>query len=84
MLEMPDVFKAQVRAILRASSRRNVSILLPMIADIGELRKAKKLISQSMLELRRAGLGFDENVRVGIMVEIPSAALMAGPLAETG
>ncbi len=82
MLEMPEVFKAQVRAILRSSTRRNTSILLPMIADIGELRKAKKLISQAMLELRRAGLGFDENIRVGVMVEVPSAALMAGPLAE--
>jgi phosphoenolpyruvate-protein phosphotransferase (PTS system enzyme I) len=82
MLEMPEVFKSQVRAILRASTRRNVSLLLPMISDLGEFRRAKKLVSQAMLELRRSGQGFDEDIRIGVMVEVPSAALMAGPLAE--
>ncbi len=82
MLEMPDVFKTQIRAILRASTRRNLSILLPMITDLGELKKARRLISQAMLELRRKGESFDERIRVGIMVEVPSAALTAEPLAR--
>lgn len=81
MLEMPDVFKTQIRAILRASTRRNLSILLPMITEIGELRKARRLISQAMLELRREGESFDERIRVGVMIEIPAAALTAEPFA---
>jgi phosphotransferase system enzyme I (PtsI) len=82
MLEMPRVFKTQIRAILRASTRRNLSILLPMITDLSELKKAKRLIGQAMLELRREGESFDERIPVGIMVEVPSAALTAGPLAQ--
>jgi phosphotransferase system enzyme I (PtsI) len=82
MLDMPEVFKTQVRAILRASTRRNVSILLPMISDVGEFLKAKKLIAQAALELRRQGESFDERIQVGVMVEVPSAALMAESLAE--
>ena len=82
MLDMPDVFKTQIRALLRASTRRNLSILLPMISDLSEFRKAKKLIGQAMLELRRQGESFDEHIPVGVMVEVPSAALMAEPLAE--
>jgi len=82
MLELAPIFKTQVRAILRASVRRNVSILLPMISDMTELRKARKLISQAMLELRRKGELFDERIPIGIMVEVPSAALMADQLVE--
>ena len=82
MLDMPDVFRTQVRAILRASTRRNVSILLPMISDLSEFLKAKKLIGQAALELRRQGESFDERIQVGVMVEVPSAALMAESLAE--
>lgn len=82
MLEMPEVFKTQVKAILRASTRRNVSILLPMISDLSEFRKAKKLISQAMLELRRKGESYDERIQIGVMVEVPSAALMAEQFAE--
>ncbi|MCD6249871.1 MAG: phosphoenolpyruvate--protein phosphotransferase [candidate division Zixibacteria bacterium] len=82
MLELSSIFKTQVRAILRASTRRNVSILLPMISDMSEFRKARKLISQSMLELRRKGELFDEHIPIGIMIEVPSAALMAAQLVE--
>lgn len=81
MLDLTPIFKTQVRAILRASVRRNVRILLPMISEISELRKARKLISQAMLELRREGELFDERIPIGIMVEVPSAALMADQLA---
>ncbi len=81
MLEAPAVFKTQIRAILRASTRRNLSILLPMISDLSEVRKARRLISQAMLELRREGELFDERIPIGVMVEVPSAALTAGPLA---
>jgi len=81
MLELPEIFKTQIRALLRASVHNNVRILLPMISDLNELRRARRLISQVMLELRRASEPFDENIRVGMMVEVPSAALTAARLA---
>jgi len=77
MLDMPDVFKAQIRAILRASTRRNLKILVPMVADLSEVEKTKKLIAQIKFTLKKKRIPFDENIPVGIMVEIPSAVLMA-------
>ena len=77
MIETPDVFKAQIRAMLRASERKNLKIMLPMVSDLSEYERARRLIAQAMLELRRRRLGFDEEIQVGIMVEVPSAALMA-------
>ena len=81
MLELPEIFRTQIRALLRASVHNNVRILLPMISDLNELRRARRMISQVMLELRRASEPFDGNIRVGMMVEVPSAALTAARLA---
>lgn len=75
MLELPNVFKSQIKAILRASERKNLRILLPMISELGELEKAKKLIAQCMLDLRRQKVAFDPNIKLGVMIEVPSAAL---------
>jgi len=80
-LDMPTVFKDQVRAILRASSRGNVKILLPMIADIAELTKALRLIKRAMVELKKGCIGFDRKIEVGVMIEVPSAAVSAESLA---
>ena len=80
--DMPNVFKNQIKAILRASTRGNVKMLLPMIADVNELRRARRFISQGMAELRKDGIAFDRNIPIGIMIEIPSAALAAEALAE--
>jgi phosphotransferase system enzyme I (PtsI) len=82
MLEMPEIFKAQIRAMLRASVRKNIKIMLPMISDLSEYERARKLIAQVMLELKRARIGFDPSIPVGIMVEVPSAALTADLLAR--
>ena len=82
MLEMPDVFRAQIRAMLRASTRKNLRIMLPMVSDLAECERARKLIHQVMLGLRRDGMPFDEEIKIGIMVEVPSAALMADLLAS--
>ncbi|MEW6412070.1 MAG: phosphoenolpyruvate--protein phosphotransferase [Candidatus Zixiibacteriota bacterium] len=82
MLEMTDVFKTQIRAMLRASTLGNVKILLPMITDVSELEQAKKLISQAKFKLRKEKIPFDENIEVGIMVEVPSAAMTADTLAK--
>ena len=80
-LERVDLFKTQLRAILRASHERNVKVMFPMIADVGEVRQAKKILAQVMGELDSAGIPFDPGVEVGIMIETPAAALAADILA---
>ncbi|NOY88339.1 MAG: phosphoenolpyruvate--protein phosphotransferase [FCB group bacterium] len=75
MLDMVNIFKAQIRAILRASTHRNLKIMLPMVSDVSELIKAKKLIAQVKFQLRKKNIPFDENIQIGIMIEVPSAVL---------
>lgn len=82
MLDMTDVLKTQIRAILRASVAGRVRIMLPMISDLSELEKAQRLISQVKFALRKEKIEFDPTVPVGIMVEVPSAALTASALAR--
>ncbi|HUV29801.1 MAG TPA: phosphoenolpyruvate--protein phosphotransferase [Acidobacteriota bacterium] len=82
MLEMTSVFKDQIRAMLRASAHGKIRIMLPMVTDVAEFEKAKKLVSQVMLDLRRKGIPFDADVPLGVMVEVPSAALTADQLAR--
>ena len=77
MLDMRDIFRTQVRAILRASAFGNIRIMLPMISDVSELERSKKLISQEKFKLRKAGIRFNESIEIGIMVEVPSAAMTA-------
>ena len=81
-LDMPDVFKTQIRAILRASKNKNVKIMLPMVSTAMELIRAKRIIHSAMKELETEGVAFDENIDIGIMIEVPSAALMANELAR--
>jgi len=81
-LENRQHFRAQLRAILRASTLGNLRLLLPMIGSLSELREAKGVIDEVRLELEREGSPFDRNLQVGIMIEVPSAALTARVLAE--
>ena len=81
-LERHDIFKPQLRAILRASANGNVKIMFPMISTIQEVRAAKKLIEQCKKELKDEGKSFDENIEIGIMIEIPSAAIAADVFAK--
>jgi len=81
-LARPDVFKTQLRAILRASVEGNVKIMFPMISGIEELREAKKILEECKKELKHEGTLFDDKISVGIMIEIPSAALTADTLAK--
>lgn len=74
-LKHPEIFKQQLRAILRASVSGVVKILLPMIASIEEIKQVKQLMQQSMRELQRKQLSFREDIEIGAMIEIPSAAL---------
>lgn len=81
-LARSDLFKTQLRAILRAGYERNVRVMFPMIADVEELRQAKAILSQVRDELKAKGVPFAPDIEVGIMVEVPSAALMADVLAQ--
>ena len=81
-LRKPEVFKIQLRAILRASALGKVRIFFPMISGIEEFRRARQILDEAKTELRSAGIPFDEQIEVGIMVEIPSAVLTADILAR--
>ena len=81
-LENIDIFKTQLRAILRASAVGNIKIMFPMISGLEELRGAKAALAECHEELRRSGVPLDEEIEVGAMIEIPSAALCANVLAS--
>jgi len=76
-LENRRAMRTQLRAILRVSHERQVKILLPMISAIDELRQARELLEEVRAELRETGEAFDPNTPVGIMIEVPSAAIQA-------
>jgi phosphotransferase system enzyme I (PtsI) len=82
MLDMSHLFKTQVAALLRASTRKNLRIMLPMISDLSEVEKAKKLISQVKFRLRKEQIEFDPDIPIGIMIEVPAAAMTADKLAQ--
>ncbi len=77
-----EAFRAQLRAILRASAIGNVRLLLPMISSLDELRRARAILEETKEAMRRAGKPFDPGLPVGIMIEVPSAALIAAALAR--
>jgi len=81
-LAQPELFRAQLRAILRASAEGNVKMMYPMISGLDELSRANALVDQCRAELRAEGLPFDEKMEIGAMIEIPSAALIADALAS--
>jgi phosphotransferase system enzyme I (PtsI) len=81
-LKEKDLFKTQLRAILRASAFGNVLIMYPMIAIKDEIIEANKVLNEVKEDLRRENIPFNENIKVGIMVEIPSAALNAEELVD--
>lgn len=80
-LKQKDLFKVQLRALLRASVYGRLKIMFPMVTMLGELREAKALIAEAKEELRREKLPFNEDMAVGIMVEVPGAAMATDLLA---
>ncbi len=80
-LENIDIFKTQLRAILRASGVGNIKIMFPMISGLEELRSAKAVLAECKEELRRSGVPLGQKIEVGAMIEIPSAAICANALA---
>lgn len=81
-LEFKDIFKEQLRAILRTSTRKNVKIMFPMISSVSELLAAKDVLEEAKSELRSRGVAFDENIPVGAMIELPAAVSIADDLAR--
>jgi phosphotransferase system enzyme I (PtsI) len=81
-LENTDIFKTQLRAILRASAVGNVKIMFPMISGVEELRRAMELLNECKDELRKSGIEFSETAEAGAMIEVPSAAISADVLAR--
>src|SRR5690606_18241139 len=81
-LNQSEVFRTQLRAILRASAHGNVKLMYPMISGVDEIVEANALLAECKDMLRREGRPFDENIEVGAMIEIPSAVLIADRLAE--
>ncbi|MGB1127901.1 MAG: phosphoenolpyruvate--protein phosphotransferase [Opitutales bacterium] len=80
-LENLDIFKTQLRAILRASVRGNIKIMYPMVSGVGELRRANEVLASVKDELREKQFEFDDAIEVGAMVEVPSAATIVDLLA---
>lgn len=81
-LDQKELFLTQLRAILRASAFGKLSIMFPMISGYAELMAAKSTLDEAKSQLRANKIAYDENIRVGIMIEVPSAALMADVLAQ--
>lgn len=81
-LDKPDILLSQLRAILRASIKGNVMVMFPMIVSVEEVREVKRMMEIAKSQLRERGIKFDENIKLGIMIEVPAAALMAKELAK--
>lgn len=81
-LSEKKIFKIQLRAILRAAYNRNVKLMYPMITNVNEIREANILLEEVKAELRQEGKNFKENIEVGIMIEVPSAVMMADIFAQ--
>ncbi|RAP29248.1 Phosphoenolpyruvate-protein phosphotransferase [Brevibacillus laterosporus] len=81
-LDQVDLFKTQLRALLRASAFGNIKIMYPMIATLKELRQANAILEEVKVELRDKGIAFNEEIEVGMMIEIPAAAVIADQLAK--
>lgn len=80
-LNRPDIFRTQIRALLRASAYGNLSIMFPMIVSLSELRQAKQIVSNCSEELRNENIPFNEHIRIGVMIETPAAVLISDLLA---
>lgn len=81
-LEWPDLFYAQLRALLRASAHGRMRIMFPMLTMVEEYRRARDIVRQIQSDLRRRGVPFDANLKLGAMVEVPALALAARSIAE--
>ena len=81
-LAKPDLFKMQIRAVLRASVYGSTRLMFPLVTGIAEWRQIKKIVKSVMNELDEKGIEYDKNIKIGIMIEVPSAVIMAPELAK--
>jgi len=81
-LDHPDIFKIQLKALLKSSVHGNLGIMLPMISNLDEVRHTKQLIDECKAELTMENIKFQDNIPLGIMVEVPSAVMIAEHLAK--
>lgn len=81
-LDRQDIFKTQLRAILRASTMGNVNVMLPMVSGLPELREARRILREVAHEFEDGGIAYDRRMRVGVMIEVPSAVMIAPMLAK--
>jgi phosphotransferase system enzyme I (PtsI) len=81
LLDRPALFLEQLRGILRASTRKNVRIMFPMVSTVMEVRRAKELVAEAMRSLDQRGVPYDKEIKIGVMIEVPSAAVMAEQIA---
>ncbi|HUI66261.1 MAG TPA: phosphoenolpyruvate--protein phosphotransferase [Bacteroidota bacterium] len=82
LLDRPELFLDQLRGILRASTRKNVRIMFPMISTVQEIRQAKAFVAQAKKELDGRGLTYDPHIKIGVMIEVPAAAVLAEEIAS--
>ena len=81
-LDMDELLRTQFSAILQVSYNRDVRIMLPLVSDITEVRRARQILAEVMADLKRKRIPYNPNIQVGIMIEVPSAVLMARELAR--
>ncbi len=81
-LQQPKMFKSQLRAILRASTYGNIQVMFPMISGLQELLDSRRMLKEMMAELDQEGVTYDRNIKVGLMIEVPSAVTVADILAK--
>ncbi|MGZ9586828.1 phosphoenolpyruvate--protein phosphotransferase [Paenibacillus marinisediminis] len=81
-LDRQELFKTQLRAILRASAHGNIKLMYPMISTLGELRAANAILKETQAQLDAEGIAYNKEMEVGIMVEVPAAAIIADQLAK--
>jgi len=82
LLKRRDLFKEQLRALLRARTHGNVKVMFPMVSGVGELREALAVVAEAKEELRREGVPFGADLPCGVTLEVPSAAATADLLAK--
>lgn len=81
-LKRPEIFKVQLRAILRASAYGKAAIMFPLITSVWEVWKAKEILTEVQMELDKKGIAYDKQMEIGIMIETPAAALISDKLAK--
>jgi phosphotransferase system enzyme I (PtsI) len=81
-LKTPEVFLTQLRAMVRASAHGDIRIMVPMVASVHEMREVKRLLAQATEQVRARGQAFEEHIPLGMMIEVPAAAVMADVFAR--